>query len=344
MGYTREEVIGRALTDFYSDESRQYAKDVVLPVFFKTGFCADVPYTYISKHGDRIEILLSCFGVRDDEGSVVRSLAVSVDVTEKNQVQNALEKAREKLSRYSHALEQQVQKRTNELRRVQDQLRRLSGGIMAAHENERRAVARELHDHLGQILTALKMDAVWLEKHLKTGDEKGAERADRICSLIDDTIGDVREMAFRLRPGVLDDLGLVDALDFLTREFEKRSDVSCNFRHNGIPGLNDTLATALYRIAQEAITNALRHSSATDIKVGLFFREGSTFRDSGTVELNVEDNGCGFESPENREYHGLGLTGMKERATLAGGLLDIFSRPGHGTCIVCRITLGDDDD
>ncbi|MBF0200374.1 MAG: PAS domain S-box protein [Desulfamplus sp.] len=382
MGYERDEVIGRKLTDFYSEESKKYAEEVILPFFFKSGFCKDVPYTYVKKNGETIDILLSCYGVRDNGGRVKISLAVSVDVTEKNQVQKALEKAREKLSSYSMDLEHQVEMRTNELTMVRDQLRRLSGGIMAAHENERRALARELHDHFGQILTALKMDAVWLRKHLPPADKKAGERALRICSLIDDTIGDVREMAFRLRPGVLDDLGLVDALEMLTREFEKRTDISCGFRHGVIPELHDSLATAFYRIAQEAVTNALRHSGATEIMVGLFFvprgsgslnrpgpspegaglhrpgpspggaglhrpgpsPEGAGLQrlDSspeGAVELTVEDNGRGFVPEEKKDSPGLGLTGMKERATLAGGVLDIIAMPGKGCRVVCRVTL-----
>ncbi|MBF0233010.1 MAG: PAS domain S-box protein [Desulfamplus sp.] len=333
MGYAREEVIGKKLTDFYSNDSKRYAEDVIFPYFFETGFCKDVPYTYIKKDGGKIEILLSCYGVRNEYGSVVRSLAVSVDVTEKNQVQHDLELARELLARHSLDLEQQVEERTEELKKVQNQLRKLSGNIMAAHENERRAVARELHDHLGQILTALKMDGVWLEKYLEPIDHNAAKRAGRICSLIDDTISDVRAMAFRLRPGLLDDLGLVDALEFLTRDFEKRSEVWFLFRHTDIPDIDDTVATALYRIVQEAITNAMKHAKATEISIDL------SVDDNSYLVLTVEDNGCGFSSVGNKEYHGLGLTGMKERATLSGGTLEIFSAINQGTRITCHLDL-----
>ncbi|MBF0574281.1 MAG: sensor histidine kinase, partial [Desulfamplus sp.] len=239
-----------------------------------------------------------------------------------------------------------VEERTQELKQVQDQLRKLSGNIMATHENERRAVARELHDHLGQILTALKMDGVWLEKHLEPIDFNAAQRANRICSLIDDTIADVRAMAFRLRPGLLDDLGLVDALESLVRDFEKRSEIWFLFRHNEIPEIDDTVSTALYRIAQEALTNALKHSKATEISVDLAATPVAISANALELQssdskchltLTVEDNGCGFSSVGNKEYHGLGLTGMKERATLAGGTLEIFSAPYKGTKIVCNL-------
>jgi PAS domain S-box-containing protein len=335
MGYERHEVIEKPLTGFYTEQSRKIAEEVIFPVFFKTGFCKDVPYTYVKKDGGHIEILLSCFGVRDDDGKVVRSLAVSVDVTEKNQVQKDLEQAKEKLARHSQDLEHQVETRTLELKRVRDTLRQLSGKIMAAHENERRKVARELHDHLGQILTALKMDTVWLEKNLMASNENAALRARRTSSLIDDTIEDVRRMAFQLRPGVLDDLGLVAALEILSRDFEDRSDISCIFYHDNVPEVDDTLATAFYRIAQEAMTNAVRHAGATSIKVELTLTHGA-------LVLCVTDNGCGFSPGDQNGSAGLGLTGMKERATLVGGDLRIDSEPHGGTRVCCHVKIDKD--
>jgi len=332
MGYQRDEVIGRPLIGFYTELSQKMAKEVIFPVFFKTGFCNDVPYTYVTKSGEYIEILLSCYGVRDDDGNVMRSLAVSVDVTEKNQVQKDLEQAKEKLARYSQDLEQQVETRTLQLRKVRDTLRQLSGKIMAAHENERRQLARELHDHLGQILTALKMDTVWLEKNLMDSNDTAALRARRISTLIDNTIEDVRKMAFRLRPGVLDDLGLVAALEILTRDFEDRADISCIFHHDDVPKVDDMLATAFYRIAQEAMTNAVRHANATEIKVELKLTHGF-------LMLCVTDNGDGFSLEDEDEGLGLGLSGMKERAVLVGGELRIDSGDGRGTQICCHVKM-----
>ncbi|MCP4119208.1 MAG: PAS domain-containing protein [Desulfobacteraceae bacterium] len=334
MGYDRDEVIGRPLTSFYSEASRRYAEGVILPEFFRTGVCTDVPYTYVKKNRETIDTLLSCYGVRDDHDRVVRSLAVSVDVTEKNQVQKELEKATQKLSTYSMDLERRVEKRTVELKKAEEKLRRLSGRIMAAHEIERRALARELHDHLGQVLTALRMDAVWIVNFLAKRDEDAAERAGRICALIDNTIGDVRDMAFRLRPGVLDDLGLEEALESLTGDFEKRSEITCLFQSTAIPPMDDTLATALYRIAQEALTNAMRHSRATVVGVVLTM-------DTGELVLTIKDNGTGFAFDDIGEASGFGLAGMQERATLAGGTLDISSEQGLGTRVCCRVRVGE---
>jgi PAS domain S-box-containing protein len=331
MGYTRDEVIGRPLTRFFSEESRDYAVKVIFPEFFSTGFCKDIPYTFVRRDGSTIDTLLSCYGVRDEENRVVRSLAVSVDVTEKNLVQRDLQKAKEQLSRYSMDLEHQVEKRTAELQRVQDQLRRLPGRIMEAQEAERAAIARELHDHLGQVLTALRIDAVWIERYLVQNGDSSAARASRITRLIDDTIRDVRDMAFRLRPGVLDDLGLVDALDMLCRDVEERADISCMFRHRKVPDLDGTLSTALYRITQEAVTNALKYSRAQVIEVDLVLN-------GDLLVLKIKDDGCGFSMDEKAEHPGFGLTGMKERAILAGGSLEIRSGKGLGTEIVCTIS------
>jgi PAS domain S-box-containing protein len=332
MGYERDAVIGEKLTSFYTKDSRRYAEDVIFPKFFATGFCQDIPYTYVTKNNEKIEILLSCYGVRNESGEIGRSLAVSVDVTEKNKTQMALQETKIKLSQHSMDLEKQVTKRTEELQNTKDNLKRLSENIMVSQEREKAIVARELHDHLGQVLTVLRIDTVWIRKFLLKINKDAESRAKRMCSLIDNTIDDVREMAYRLRPRVLDDLGLVDALESMISDFEKRSNVSCVFKHNKIPQINETLTTALYRITQEAVTNALRHSLASTIEVELKM-------DGNFLVLNIKDNGCGFSKPDGHEIITFGLAGMKERADLAGGKLEIFSTPENGTEIYCKIKM-----
>jgi PAS domain S-box-containing protein len=332
MGYEREEVIGEELTSFYTENSKKYAEEVIFPEFFATGFCQDIPYTYINKKNERIEILLSCYGVRNEKGEVKRSLAVSVDVTERNKTQVELEEAKLEISRYSIDLEKQVAKRTKELQKAKNNLKRLSENIMASQEREKAIMARELHDHLGQVLTALRIDTVWLKKFLTKVEKNAESRVAKMCSLIDDTIDDVRDMAYRLRPRVLDDLGLVDALESMISDFEKRSNVSCVFRHEDIPKINETLTTALYRITQEAVTNALRHSSASTIEVDLKM-------DKHFLVLKIKDNGCGFFINNENEVLNFGLAGMEERADLAGGKLEIFSSPKSGTEVYCTIKM-----
>ena len=332
MGYQRKDVIGKQLISFFTPESRHYAMSVVFPTFFKTGFCKDIPYSFIKKNGEKMDIMLSCYGVKDENDTIVRSLAVSVDVTEKNRVQKDLQVVKEKLSQYSSDLEQQVKKRTAQLETAQGNLKNLSKNIIASQEREKALVARELHDHLGQVLTALRFDAVWINKFLKGIDATAEKRAETMCSLIDNTINDVRDMAYRLRPRLLDDLGLTDALDSLLSDFEKRSNVSCVFKHEKIPEINDTLATALYRIGQEAVTNALRHSNAATITVELK-------NDDEGIILTIQDDGCGFSLVKNQELNGFGLEGMRERANLVGGKLDIVSQLSQGTSICCKVKV-----
>ncbi|RJX30462.1 MAG: PAS domain S-box protein [Desulfarculus sp.] len=219
-----------------------------------------------------------------------------------------------------------------DLQRAQEKLRRLSGSIMASQEKERNAIARELHDELGQVLTALRMDAVWLRRHLEGADAKAQARAENMCAVIDQTISEVRGIATRLRPPALDDLGLVDALEWHTAEFERRTGIACVFTHAQVPPVGDTIAIAAYRVAQEALTNVARHSGASNVDVALR-------SDDGRLELSVVDNGAGFAAERLSEREGLGIAGMRERASLAGGELSLRSRPGQGTEVILRLPL-----
>jgi PAS domain S-box-containing protein len=339
MGYRREDVIGRRLTAFFSEESRRYAEEEVFPEFFKTGFIKDVPYQFVKKDGQPIDVLLSAIADRDEQGRIIRTLAVSIDVTERKRAEEALNLAKEELSRYSKDLERQVQNRTREihsnlsaLKKAQDQLRRLSAGIMASQEKERSAIARELHDELGQVLTALRMDSVWLQERLKKSDAEASQRALTMCQLIDKNIEDVRGMAFRLRPGVLDDLGLVDALDWYTTDFERRTEITCVFETDPVPPLSETMATAAYRITQEAITNVARHASASRVEVALRSR-------NSTLTLAIVDDGCGFNPRELSDSEGLGVAGMRERASLVGGTLEVHSEPEKGCRVLFKVPV-----
>lgn len=218
------------------------------------------------------------------------------------------------------------------LKKAQDQLRQLSRSIINGQEKERTAIARELHDELGQMLTALRMDSVWIRKHLEENDPEAAERALTMSALIDRTIDEVRAMAVRLRPGVLDDLGLIAALDWYTADFEKRTGIACSFKQQDMPVVSDIVATAAYRITQEALTNAARHSLATRVDVGLQTRDG-------LLVLWIIDNGRGFNTRELSDFDCLGIAGMRERAGLVGGSLKIRSRPEHGTEVYFTVLI-----
>ena len=220
----------------------------------------------------------------------------------------------------------------SELKKAQKQLKRLSASIIENQENERRAISRELHDEVGQILTALRMDAVWLMKRLKDVDENAADRAVAMCDLIDKSIEDIRSIAIRLRPGVLDDLGLVDALEWFTSDFERRTGIACVYEHKDIPKINNAVATAAYRIAQEALTNVARHADARRVEV-LFKRMDSK------LILTVTDDGCGFDPESISEAEGLGVAGMQERAALISAHLEVLSSSSGGAKVQLTIPL-----
>ncbi len=336
MGYERDDVIGQKLTRFLTPRSQTMAERTVLPTFFQNGSCKDVSYQFVKKNGETIEVLLSAFGERDARGEITRSLAVSIDVTERNRAEMALQQAKEELARYSRNLENQVQERTREITRILNQIRRLSGNIMLNQEKERAAIARELHDELGQILTALRMDLVWLSERLKKNDPKASEQALTMCSLIDKSINEVRGMAIRLRPGVLDDLGLVDALEWYTSDFERRTGISCVFEHHNVPATDDMLATAAYRITQEVLTNVARHAEASRVEVVL---QAS----NGEMTLVAFDNGKGFDADALSGMEALGIAGMRERAALVGGVLEIQSQPGKGTRVFFKVPVKSSD-
>lgn len=332
MGYERDEVIGQKLTRFFTPESKRFAETSVFPEFFEKGVCKDVPYRFVKKNNEIMDVLLSAIGDRDANGQVSRSLAVSIDVTERNRAEKALQRAKEELSRYSKDLELQVQERTAEITRILHQLRRLSGSIMLNQEKERSAIARELHDELGQVLTAMRMDLVWISERFKQTDPQASQRALAMCELIDETIEDVRGLSIRLRPGVLDDLGLVDALEWFTGDFEKRTGIICLFEHQDIPVVSDIVATAAYRITQEALTNVARHADAGRVEISLKSQKGH-------LVLSIVDNGKGFNTSSLSETEALGVAGMRERAGLVGGALEVKSRPDEGTQVSLTVPL-----
>ncbi len=218
------------------------------------------------------------------------------------------------------------------IKRAEDQLRRLSDSIIAGQEMERAAVARELHDEFGQVLTALGLDAAWLRDRLKDADPEGSRQAQAMCGVIDKAIDEVRGIATRLRPGALDHLGLVDALDWYIRDFEKRSKIRCVYRHGGVPRIADKAATAAYRIAQESLTNVARHSGASRVEISLRAEKGDLL-------LSVEDDGKGLAPEQLGESKGLGVIGMRERASLIGGTLSIGPGAGGGVRVELRIPL-----
>ena len=218
------------------------------------------------------------------------------------------------------------------LRSTLDQVRMLSGRLATLQEEERTRIARELHDELGVGLTCLKIDLSRLQTIMSEGSGATARKkvGDKLRSMIgqiDTTIVSVQRLVTELRPAILDDLGLVAAIEWQCQDFQKRTGIPCTCVTSADDiAIQPEQATALFRICQEALTNTARHAQATAVTIKLESR-------SDCVELVVADNGVGISDAEVSDRRSLGLLGMKERVTLFGGEITIQSHPGTGTTV-----------
>lgn len=220
-----------------------------------------------------------------------------------------------------------------ELRRSREQLRNLADHLQSVREEERTNIARELHDELGQNLTGLKMGIVWLAKRMPTDQKPILEEMEAISTLIDMTIKIVQRISAELRPGLLDNLGLAAAIEWQVKEFEKKTGIVCKL--NIYPEeivVDDKLATVIFRIFQESLTNVARHSGATSVAVSLKER-------SGILKLMVIDNGKGISKAEISDSKSFGLIGMRERIHPWGGEVKIKGLPNKGTTVLIMIPL-----
>lgn len=217
---------------------------------------------------------------------------------------------------------------------------------IAAQEEERRRIARELHDQTGQALTSLLvlLRALEAEADGSVGLTIGPDRLQELKAIVADTLDGVRNLALELRPSVLDDLGLVPALQRYVRTCQDRHQLAIEFQTVGLDGvrLPPSVETGLYRIVQEALTNVIHHANAS--RVGLLLEARRA--EPRAVVLIVEDDGCGFDA--DRQRHGdmaeqwLGLSGMQERAELLGGRLTIESTPDMGTTVFVEVPLSEE--
>ena len=223
------------------------------------------------------------------------------------------------------------QQLVREQTRHREELRRLSASVVEAREEERRRIARELHDELGQRLTALKMELSSL------GPAKGQQcddaRISGMLEMIDDTVASVRRIAADLRPMMLDDLGLNVAIEWLARDAARRLDMAITVRlGEDDPPVTQGAAIALYRMVQEALTNVARHARATDVNIEMR-------QEAGELVLAVRDNGVGFPSDLQHNEGRYGLLGIRERAYMLGGRLEVDNPPGGGGRLTVRLPL-----
>lgn len=217
---------------------------------------------------------------------------------------------------------------------AQEERSAFAAAVNAAREDEKTRVARELHDELAQSLTALKMDTMWLRDQADGTSVPVYGKLTEMLAMLDHTIAATRRIASDLRPLLLDDLGLLPAIEWLIHSFEQRNAVACRLSTDQSLELEEPYATAVFRIVQEALANVAKHAGASEVNVTIE-------RLPGRVCLEVRDNGRGFMVGAPRQPHSLGLMGLRERAALLKGLVVLESQAGLGTCVTVEIPLAD---
>ncbi len=265
-----------------------------------------------------------------DQGQVRGAVVTFVDITERKQAQDALYQAK-------NELEQRVAERTQALETALQQLRELAAWSEAVREEERTRIAREVHDELGSLLVALKMDVGWLDKRLSEQEQRAAVEAQamrekmrgkcqNMSRLIENAVVNVGRIITDLRPSILDHQGLWDALAWQAQEFVQSAEQELKWCMdvNVQRVLPEPMAMAVFRIFQEMLSNVGRHARARTVDVDIVERQG-------WLHLSVEDDGCGAEAQVFESAQAYGIMGMRERARHFGGVIDVDSQLGRGT-------------
>ncbi len=344
FGYTTDEIIGQSADILFTPEDRaQGVPERESEQARTTGRASDERW-HQHKDGSRFYVSGVMSALLGDKLSGY--VKVARDLTERKQSDEHLHQAREKL-------EAAVQERTQELstaydsllhevgerRHAEERVKHLLRRVIGSQEDERQRIARELHDHLGQLLTALQLNLASLTKrNTKSGDLRaGITKAQEVAKQID---AGLDFLIWELRPTALDDLGLLAAIANYTVEWSKHFNVLAEFHSRGLDQQHFTreMEINLYRIAQEALNNISKHAQASRVDVLIERRQQD-------LVLIIEDDGVGFDYQQqpqqqpNERGRGLGLLGMRERAALVGGTMEIESGPGSGTTVFVRVPL-----
>ncbi|HVU94212.1 MAG TPA: PAS domain S-box protein [Puia sp.] len=327
FGYTAAEVIGKLATDLMRPQITDDVREPIRRELEEHGFWKG-EIVYLDQAGDKHTILQSVSNVHGPDGKPDGYVIVGRDVTHWKQVED-------QLRQFNTLLETQVKEKTTEISQSNADLRSLASHLQDIREEERAAMAREVHDELGQQLTGLKMDLALIAKRLPTaGMDWLIEKTQQTIALLDTTIHTVRKIATELRPSILDDLGLVAAIDWQAQEFMKRSGIDTVFQSDlATLDLTPSVSIGLFRICQESLTNIARHAGAHNVEITLK-------KNDGRLELSISDDGRGIDA-QRQSSNGktLGLLGMKERALMMGGALTIDSSPGKGLRLSVTLPL-----
>ncbi|HVW98201.1 MAG TPA: PAS domain-containing sensor histidine kinase [Mucilaginibacter sp.] len=328
-GYTAEEIKGKPISIFYSAEDiKQGAPQRVLEMAAANGRHGQEGWR-IRKDGTRFWADVVVTALFDEDGKLQAFAKVTRDMTERKKMDNMLRDFNAELSR-------QVHSQTLELEETTAQLRQLSSHLQTAREEERRYIAREIHDELGQMLTGLRMDIVWLRKKMTGADGTVTERFEKSLELLGQTRQTVRQLSSSLHPSLMEDLGLTAAISALSSEFEERWGLKVAFKAQweGVDemGLSRETSIGIYRVFQESLTNVAKHAQATEVKTMLYV-------ENNNLVLSINDNGKGFDTKAVAGGKTLGLLSIRERALMMRGKFELETAQHQGTTVRLIVPL-----
>ena len=318
-GYTTGEILGRHFSIFYPEDGVHKGIPHELMKQAAAHGRAEMEGVRVRKDGSQFWANVVLSAVRDDAGTLLGYAKVTRDITEQNRLRRQLEEAEQ---------------------RQMSGLRSFAISVQRAQEEERARISRELHDDLCQRLSGMKFAVEVITDRIKPHNRKVVRQLRDFAEELDRAISEVRRISWNLRPSVLDDFGLVIALKMLCKEFQGQQRIRTILElGNSTPqDIDPAIEIALYRIAQEALSNIAKHANASTATIHLLFHDS-------TLRLIVEDDGSGISetpsAPDREAGHGLGLISMRERTELLGGVFTVDSRPSEGTTISVTIPLGE---
>lgn len=317
FGWREKEVIGKSLPFSPSEEStnsisvqdEKWNKAFTGPNTRQIRLDDSMETRRYRRDGTPVDIRISIAPLFNEEGEMNGTMAIIADITEHKRAEQ-------------------------KLRNSEEQLRALSMRLQSLQEEERRKIAREIHDEFGQALTALKIDLAWINQRLSAKQLQLKDKIQRMSQLIDNTIFTIRRVATQLRPTILDDLGLAAATEWAVGEFQSRTEIKCKLViEPEYISIDTARATTIFRVLQESLTNIARHAeNPTMVDISLRHVNNE-------ICLEVTDNGRGITLEEINDPKSLGLIGIRERVTAWGGTVDIHGKTGIGTAIIVYIPL-----
>lgn len=259
--------------------------------------------------------------------------------TLRDDLNRKVEERTHELAKANVALKSEITERVKAVKEVKhsrEQLRSLVVHMHTVREEEQKRIARDIHDDLGQLLTAININISSIEDMAAEDQKDLLAKAQETSALVSTTISKVQQVAAGLRPMLLDDLGIIAAIEWQINGLQNRTGIHCSFDSNfNEVAMNEKFATEVFRISQEALTNVARHAEATEVETSLNKYETE-------IILKVRDNGKGVTEDEINDSRAFGFIGIRERAHSLNGSVKISGKPGEGTCIIVTFPIGDD--